>query len=289
MTERSLYILVYTYLELRLFVRYFLLCFNRMKHLVIGPGAVGYFSLLGAVNKLWDTGQLTDLESLSGSSAGALLCFMLAMTNFNFQDILKVSLDVPIYKLKPRIKSLFDSYGLVPRDTIRELIVDTLQVFQPTKTRLTFRELYEMFPKVMYISAYCVELSQIQYFSVLTHPDMDIVDALSMSISVPFLFASIKYNDWHYIDGGSVESSPCGPFLGKSKEDVTVLVLKFKDRFDVSNFFGYLYMIFCSIFKMRYVYDFPTKHIDVADTDVFEFGCENTLKQKLFAMGYEQC
>lgn len=259
-----------------------------MKHLAVGPGAVGYFSLLGAVNKMWDQGLMNDLESMSGASAGALLCFMLAVTNFNFRDVMKVSLQVPIYKLKPRIKSLFDSYGLVPRETIRELVTDTIRDVSG-KSDMTFGELYERCPKVVYISAHCVELTRTHYFSVLTHPDMSVADALCMSVAVPFLFASIKHGDWHYIDGGSLEGSPCGPYLGQSHENVLILLLKYKDKFDVTSLVGYLHMIFCSLCKMRHVYDFPTKYVDVGDTDVFEFGCPDSAKQKLFAIGYEQC
>ena len=259
-----------------------------MRHLAIGPGAVGYFTLLGAVNKMWDQGLLTDLETMAGASAGALLCFMLAVTNFDFQTVLRVSLKVPIYKLKPRIKSLFDSYGLVPRETIRELVIDTIKDITG-ESDMTFRQLWERFPKVVYISAHCVELTQTHYFSVLTHPDMSIAEALCMSVSVPFLFSSFKYNDWHYIDGGSVEGSPCGPYIGEKSEDVLVLLLKYKDKFDVDSLFGYMYMIFCSLCKIRRMYDFPTKYIDVGDADVFEFGCKDESKQRLFALGYEQC
>jgi predicted acylesterase/phospholipase RssA len=258
-----------------------------VRNLAIGPGAVGYFTLLGAVNKMWNNGDLTDLESMAGASAGALLCFMLAVTNFDFQSVLHTSLKVPIYKLKPRIKSLIDSYGLVPRETIRELVTDTIKD-TIGQSDLTFRQLWERFPKVVYISAHCVELTQTQYFSVLSHPDMSVADALCMSISVPFLFSSFKYNGWHYIDGGSVEGSPCGPFIGQKSEDVLVLLLKYKDKFDVDSLFGYLHMIFCSLCKIRRVYDFPTKYIDVGEADVFEFGCQDTIKQRLFSIGYEQ-
>ena len=127
-----------------------------MKHLAIGPGALGYFALLGALNKLWDSGALTDLETLSGSSAGALLCYMIAMTNFDFGHVLELSLKVQIRRLKPVIKSLIQSYGLIPRETIRSLI----QTVFPGESDITFAQLYKRFPKVVYISAFCVELTQ---------------------------------------------------------------------------------------------------------------------------------
>jgi predicted acylesterase/phospholipase RssA len=255
-----------------------------MKHLAIGPGAVGYFALLGALNGLWDSGDLDDLESLSGSSAGALLCCMAAVTNFDFTKMVNKSLKVPLKKLKPQIKSLFTSYGLVPRESIRDMILDTLI---PGKLDITFSELYDIFPKKIYISAFCIQLTQTHYFSVVTHPDMSVIDALCMSISVPFLFSSFTYGEWTYLDGGSVESSPCAPYLAETREDVLILRLQFKDTYDIKDFVGYVYMIFNSICKIRYVYDFPTRFIDVGDTDVLDFSCSDELKIRLFTDGYK--
>ncbi|NBX50671.1 hypothetical protein EBT25_12220, partial [bacterium] len=219
-----------------------------MKHLAIGPGALALFALLGAVNKLWDSGALTDLETLSGSSAGALLCYMIAMTNFDFRMILELALKVEIDRLKPVLKSLVSSYGLVPRETIRALAESVF----PEDKDITFRQLYERFPKVIYISAFCVELTQTHYFSVETHPDMRVIDALCMSVSVPFLFSSFRYGDWHYIDGGSVESAPCAPYLGCQPEDVLVLRVSWKENYNINNFSTYMQMILNSLCKIRH-------------------------------------
>jgi len=255
-----------------------------MKHLAIGPGALGYFALLGALNKLWDSGSLTDLETLSGSSAGAILCFMIAMTNFDFGQVLELSLKVQIRRLKPVIKSLIQSYGLIPRETIRSLIVSVF----PDESGITFAQLYKRFPKVVYISAFCVELTQTHYFSVESHPDMPVIDALCMSVAVPFLFSSFKYGTWHYLDGGSAESSPCGPYLGKPQEDVYILRIEWKENYEVSNFSTYIQMILNSMMKIRYNYDFPTCFVNVGEEDMFDFAAGDSSKQRLFLLGYRE-
>lgn len=255
-----------------------------MKHLAIGPGSLGYFALLGAVNKLWDSGALTDLETISGSSAGALLCFMIAMTNFDFGKVLELSLKVQLKKLKPVIKSLIQSYGLIPRETIKSLV---MSVF-PDDNDITFAQLYQRFPKVIYMSAFCVELTQTHYFSVESHPDMRVIDALCMSVSVPFLFSSFVHGSWHYLDGGSVESSPCAPYLGKAQEDVYILRIEWKENYEVSNFSTYIQMILNSMMKVRYNYEFPTCFINVGEVDLFDFASGDSSKQRLFLLGYRE-
>jgi len=248
-----------------------------MKHLAIGTGAVGYFAYLGAINKLWDDGKLKNLETISGSSAGSLVTCMVAIHNFDFRTILRESLKVPISHLKPQIKSLFDSYGLVPRETIRNLITSVVP-------NITFEELYQKFPIKIYIAAFCIELSQTHYFSVDTHPHMSIIDALCMSISVPILFSSFKYGPWNYFDGGAYETAPCGHLVGK--DDIAILRLKYSETYEVKDFVSYLQLLFCSYLKLRKVYDYPTYFIDLGDANVMDFGAADTLKLRLFILGY---
>lgn len=252
-----------------------------MKHLALGPGAIGYFSMLGAVNKLWDSGALHDLETISGASAGAVLAVMIAVFHFDFEKILQASLIVPIHQLKPNIKTLLTSYGLVPSTTTQKMIRDVIP-------DMTFKELYTKFKKKIYISSFCVELTKTQYFSIDSHPDMSVVDAVCMSISVPFLFASCTYGDWHYLDGGAAESAPCGPYLGVPYEDVYVIRLDYGNDCKISDFKAYMSLILSSILKIRHNYNFPTCLLDLGNTDIFDFSAKDELKMKLYTLGYER-
>ena len=250
-----------------------------MKHLAVGPGAVGYFAHLGAINRLWDDGKLTDLESISGSSAGALLACMIAIHNFDFSKILHDSMKVPIAHLKPQLKSLFASYGLVPRETIRDLIKSVIP-------DITFGQLFEKFPIHMYIASYCVELSKTHYFSVVTHPDMSIIDVLCMSISVPLLFSSFEYGPWNYFDGGAAETSPCGHLVGK--DSIVILRLKYTDKYIVKDISSYLQFVFNNLLKIRKNYNYPTIYIELGQANVLDFGISELSKLKFYSIGYEQ-
>jgi predicted acylesterase/phospholipase RssA len=250
-----------------------------MKHIAIGPGALGYFALLGALDKLHVDGKLSDLESISGASAGALAACMAIYTKFDFREALKMSMKVPLSKLKPQIKNLFQTYGLVSQETMREMITD---VIQP----MTFAELYKLNPIKLHIAAFCIELNKTFYFSIDTTPTMSIIDALSMSIAVPFLFSSFKYGPWNYFDGGTVESSPCGHLIGQKNDDVLILILIYKDTYDVNNFTDYLSFVFNTYLKMRRNYPFPTLHIDLSTANVLDFGISDNIKLQFYLKGY---
>ena len=258
-----------------------------MKHLAIGPGVMGYFALIGVLKNMADTGQLENLEEISGSSAGALTAFMYITARGNFERILDVSLNIPIAKLaKPDLKTLIKSYGLVPAERVKAIFSDTLKKLIPKKTDMTFEELYHYFPIKLHIATFCLDLSKTVYFSVDTHPKMSVLDALYASVAVPFLFESFVYKDWRYIDGAFMESTPCAPFL--NKEDVLAVHLIYKNLNEYSDLRGYFSMILSAILKNRFFYtNVRHLHIDIGDSPVFNFNLTNEDKIKMYTLGYE--
>lgn len=265
---------------MRLAELFFLTEKDKMKHLAIGPGGLGYFALLGAANRLHDDGHLKDVETLSGASAGALVVMMIAVNNFNFQDIIHKSLTVPLSAFKINIKCLFESYGLVPRETVRELVSTQIP-------DLTFQQLYEIFPYKVHVAGYCVELSKTFYFSVDTNPEMSIIDATCISISVPILFSSYKFGPWTYFDGGAIESVPCGHLIGK--DSVLAIQLTYKNTYyDDLSLPKYLIMILNGIFSLRKTYTIPTLQIYIEDFNIANFNASNTEKLQIFVEGYNK-
>jgi predicted acylesterase/phospholipase RssA len=105
-----------------------------VKHLVIGPGAMGYFMFLGVLSKLKQEGRLNDLEEISGSSAGGLASFMYVISKGNVQTVLDYSLSIPVSSImKPNIKSLLQNYGLVSTKKVRKIFTETCKNLQTRK------------------------------------------------------------------------------------------------------------------------------------------------------------
>jgi predicted acylesterase/phospholipase RssA len=258
-----------------------------MKHLVIGPGAMTYFAFLGALAALRDSDDLQNLEEISGSSAGGLLAFFYIVSDGNIKSILDYSLDVPLKDImKLNIRLFLKDFGLVSQKKVRQTLVKIIQIYF-SKDDVTFKELWELRPNMpqLYISAYCVNLNKTEYFSRVTNPNMSILDALCMSIAVPFLFASVTWDGHRYIDGGTLEETPACPFVGKN--DVKVLRCTWSDKdFDTRNLKSYLGSFFTITMQRRHKYNFPTINIDMSHFDFFDFGMSTEMKLKLFSLGY---
>lgn len=245
------------------------------KYLVLGPGGMGYYAILGAYTRMYD--ELKHIKSISGSSAGALLALFVAIGK-NPQEIYDISFNLNIKDfVKYNLKSFLYNYGLIDHSQIREKLISICEG-EPTFSDLDTE---------LYISAFNVNESKTEYFSKTTHPDMSVIDAVCMSISVPFLFSSVKYNNKVYIDGGTTECYPAPPFLNKNPSEVLVLrVITNPSSVEIKNFKTFVDALIRSTLKNRTSYDkmFPTVTLDLSNYNIFDFNMSEEEKLKLFFM-----
>jgi predicted acylesterase/phospholipase RssA len=253
-----------------------------MKYLAIGPGAMGYFIYLGVLSRL----KTTNLEEVSGASAGALLLFLFLATKGDIQAILDHSIKIPVKQLmKPNIKNFFTKFGLVPTAKLEATIKKTCKKFLK-KDDVTFRELYEHNPVKLHVSAFCVDLQRTVYFSVDSHPDMSVCQAVTASIAVPFLMSSVKIGEWNYIDGGTQEKVPGAPFIGKNFEETVCLDIDTWHRREVKDLKSYAYSILSCISGLRHSYNFKTINVPIENFDIFNFSYTSEDKLRMFMLGH---
>ena len=249
-----------------------------MKYLVLGPASMGIFSLIGSL-KARET-SLADVKEISGSSAGAILALFLAV-GMSMDEIIDVSLSLNIPNfVKIRIGSFFNKFGFVDMTPIRKKLVDICGS-DPTFNELDMK---------IYVSAYCLNTAETIYFSKDTHPDMKVIDAVCMSMAVPFIFACGNYEDNIYVDGGMKEEYPLTPFLDKKPHEVTCIKIKMDRIFQetIDNPKQFVDVLVRSALSNREVYKSPIKivEINVGDTDVFDFNMKYEEKIRLYNTGY---
>jgi hypothetical protein len=116
-------------------------------------------------------------------------------------------------------------------------------------------------------------------------PKLSVLDVVSATIAIPFLFSTVKIGEWTYIDGGAAETTPSGPFLGKGDE-VLAMKLAWSRPSPVTDLKSYATGILYSTMKLRAVYEVPTLDLDLGDSDVFDFGASNDGKLRMFMKGH---
>jgi len=256
-------------------------------HLAVGPGAMGFYVYLGAITKLRDKGQLDELVEIAGASAGALIGLLYCLMKGDAKKILEYSLTIPIKDImKPNIKNILKNFGLIPLNKIRKLL-SSICLRETLKDDLTFRELYEFYPIKLHVSAYCIQLEKTKYFSVDTTPEVGILDVMCASIAVPFLFSSVKLEDGlSYIDGGSVETTPSGVFIG-NENAVAYRISGEGWGPNVKDLKTYAISLLYATMKLRYEYPIRTRSLIIQD-DAYDFGASSESKIRMYMSGYSQ-
>jgi predicted acylesterase/phospholipase RssA len=239
---------------------------------------MGIFTLIGAL-KARET-ALAGVQEISGASAGAILALFLAM-GMSVDEILEksISLNIPNF-VKIRIGSFFNKFGFVDMGPIRKKLVDICGS-DPTFEELDMK---------IYVSAYCLNTSETVYFSRDTHPHMKVIDAVCMSMAVPFIFACGNYDGRTYVDGGTKEDYPLTPFMDKKPHEITCIRIKmdtiYKETIDTPKQF--VETLVRSALTNRTTYNTPIQmvEINVKDTDIFDFNMDYEEKVRLFNLGY---
>ena len=122
---------------------------------------------------------------------------------------------------KYKLRSFLKNFGFIDCENVRDALIDMYDC------NPTFSEL----KKKLYIAAYNLNRGKTEYFSVDTHPHMHVVDAICMSISIPFVASTKPYNGMIYIDGGTKEITPLEPFIGKPAHRVVSFTLRNEEKY----------------------------------------------------------
>ena len=179
-------------------------------YLVIGPAAMGLFAFMGSLSVI----DLSKVKEVSGASAGAILGLFICLGK-TVEEIIEFCLKLDLKELTTmNLLSLITKFGLISHEPIKKVLKEFCG--DPTFSQLD---------KKLYVTSFCVNKSETEYFSIDTTPDMSVIDAVCMSIAVPFLFETVKYNNFTYLDGGTFESAPVMAFLNKDPNDVLILQL----------------------------------------------------------------
>jgi NTE family protein len=200
----------------------------QFKNLVFEGGGVKGIAYGGALQKLEELKILQNIERVAGTSAGAITATLLAIgyeakeisdiiANTNFQDFA----DEDEGYLKD-IYRFFVYFGWHKGDKLKQWTSDHLFV-KFGKADLTFSELHhhsELSETVsqrrirdLYIVGSNLTTHKSELYSHETTPDMQIRDAVRISMSIPFYFQAVfsKTKDV-LVDGGVIRNYPINIF-----------------------------------------------------------------------------
>ncbi len=177
-----------------------------MDTLVFSGGGLRAISYIGVVKALEEFDMLDTIDTFAGTSSGAVTAFMIVL-GYRSQELYDIVKNFT-YDLVSDFNflDLPDSFGIDSGSKILSFFEALIRLkfkseLKPN-TKVTFKELYRLTGKKLVINATCLSNMSEEFFDYQLTPDLEVSSALRMSISIPFIFKKVTYNNKVYVDGG---------------------------------------------------------------------------------------
>ena len=194
---------------------------SNYENLVCEGGGVKGVAIPGALVALHKLDKLKHIKRYAGSSIGALFCSLLAM-KINIEKIVYLTLNVDFTKMRTnswlvtQMWRLIFRYGLAEHERITKLVT---KIYKDVGVDpgTTFIQNFERTGKELYVSGTDVNTNMVFFFSHYTHPDMPILQAVTLSMCVPAYYVPFKFEEDFWVDGGLAENYPIYVFNDMKK------------------------------------------------------------------------
>jgi NTE family protein len=164
---------------------------------------------MGVLARLIDEGSTTNVTSWYGCSAGSFCAYLgaLGVSSLWIRDC------VQHFDMRPMVaidKDLFmdymNSWGLTSGKELIDLLGNFVDTWEPGASSWTFADLRKNY---LGITAVNLNKRKLELFSVDTHPNMRILDAIRASCTIPFFFTPWRSPSGElYCDGAMLEQCP---------------------------------------------------------------------------------
>ena len=213
-----------------------------VKSIVLSGG--NYLGLieLGVLQKLLEENflKIYEIEQLYGTSVGGFICTLLCL-NIPFDDLCEYFEKRPWHKILDLDQSVFTDFffkkGIIKKDIFEKTFKNLLESVN-LSLNITLKEFYEYSKKELHLFSIRISDFTLVDISYKTHPDLQLVDAVFMTCSLPFIFQPLSYENEYYIDGGLLCNCPLEYALKNSEPDEILCVMfSYENSSNPKNFF----------------------------------------------------
>jgi NTE family protein len=311
---------------------------HNIKNLVFEGGGILSIAYLGALDYLDEIDILPNIEKVAGSSSGALIA-CLTCFNTSITDIKKMAstLDhnkiiqnkpLPLRNLGDAFKKEFEhlfgninfiyrlinNYGLYSTDYIynwtKKIIEDQFDkkqkkppyTFADFKNNSIHRNNIDF--KDLYIVGTDISSKSSVVFSYETTPNMEVAQAIRISMAIPLLFEAVKIENQNknvatnyiFADGGIMRNYPINLFdhNGINYNTLGMMVTNKTKYRETKNLIGYISNLFITLIKTQEdIYNndkhnqMRTININTCGISSLDFDISIADQQFLYKQGYE--
>lgn len=172
--------------------------------LCIGAGGIKGLSIISALKYLNDQNYIdfNKIETYSCVSVGAIIGILLII-GYKPNDIYNIKFDFDTLSPYFSLDLLFEKYGFDNGDKIIDFF-NKIILNKIDNINITFLELYNLTKKEFLISTTNYTQNCEKIFNYKDTPDVPVILAVRMSISIPIIYTPILYKNDYYIDGAII-------------------------------------------------------------------------------------
>lgn len=203
-----------------------------IKHLVLGGGGAGGFTVYGALRYLNQQGIYSkeNIESIYSSSAGSIIAALILLTDsWELLDdyILKRPWDKLITINPIDIFNLWQQKGIFNEEMVKSIIKPFLQA-KDLDENITLKELYDI--NHIQLNFFTTNVNSINLETIklshVSHPNLTFCKAISMSAAFPMMFIPVYDCSNCYIDGGLLNNFPLNDCMEVNSNPEEILAIK---------------------------------------------------------------
>lgn len=181
--------------------------------------------------------KIKDIKKFVGTSGGAILGFLLSL-KYKLEELKEFVLKFDFTKFEPEVDcdNFLNNYGIDNGNKIISAISTFL--FEKYKLKdITFLELYQLtnIELNIIVTNYTKSIAENLCFK--NNPNMSVILAVRMSISIPIIFTPVLYNGNYYVDGALTSNFPLEYCL--PKETFGLVIITNQDN-ELSGFIKYI-------------------------------------------------
>jgi len=201
-----------------------------IKHLVISGGGPLGLRYLGALEKLekenfW---KVDNIESIYGTSVGSMIGAFICL-KYDWETLNKYIIERPWNDaFKINAKQIYESYynkGLFDKKLV-EIIFKPLLQAKNIEINVTLKEFYDFSKIDFHIFTFELNNFETIELSHTTHPNLSLLQALTMSSAFPGIFMPTIIDKKCYIDGGVMCNYPINQCLRDNTNKDEILGIK---------------------------------------------------------------
>ena len=181
-----------------------------LKHLVLSGGGLLGISYIGLFKYFEEKNVIKTIESITGSSAGAIFGALLAL-GYTSNELINIFKQV-IFKdyLQINVDSIlnFTTQKGFESGNKLNLFIKKCIYNKTNNENFTFIQLYEKYNINLQIGVTNLTQHKFELLNKDSYPDLPIHKAISASIAIPFILEPIIINNDIYCDGGILDNLP---------------------------------------------------------------------------------